>query len=353
MRASVTSPSGRFAAAAFEQYVRARRTVVDGAVFFLESAADLPEVEAIAEPGDIVIAPSGSTDGGGRRLIRYEGRFCEPGDQMTLGGGLRYHLQDYLAAPFLLIDRPTVIRLHRLEGVAALLNDADLAWETGVFVGQLLSSAAMIDSHASFLPAPSSGDALVRIHVTAEGDYRDGPDGLLLGVVGDERAELEATAAEHGGPGRALARVVPPGVLEADLDDRPWFGRYMMALALLRGRDDLPPRPALSGFGGHLVGALDDVDAHPRAVAVDAPFLVTGEGDEYLLLDPTSGIRLRLGVDAARAAECLIATGEEPGAAALLASELGSRASAVRPLLRQLRRRLAAAGLDVPAAPRR
>lgn len=338
-------------ATAFEQYVSGRRAVVEGAVFFLESRDHLDEVRRTAAHGDVIFAPSRSAEDDSR-IIRYQGFFREPGDEMTLDGRGTFELQDYLAAPCTSIVGLTVVRQGSAEGVSAFLRDADTARESGAFVDQLLSSAVMLESRASFVRSDPAGDSLVRVHVTADGEYRDGPDGLLLGLVGDERPDLEATALASAGRGRSFARIVDRHALVADLDDRPWLERYVGVLDLLREWDGVPPRPAVSGFGGHLVRALDEDAASPSIVSADAPFLVTGDGEEYVLVDPASRRRFRLGVDAARAAECLIATADESAATSLLALELDSRTTSVAPVVRELRGRFATVSLDISASGR-
>lgn len=347
---TTASRPGHRAATAFEQYVTGRRGIVEGAVFFLESGDHLDEVLRVAEPCDVVIAPRAAlAPHADPRTIGYDGSYMEPGDEITLDGRRAFELQDYIALPFLSVVGPTVVRQRSAAGIAAFLSDADTAWESGVFVGQLLSADVLLDSRDSFLPADPVGDSLVRIHVTRRGEYRDGPDGLLLGKVGEERADVEPEAASREGRGRSFAGIVDPSVLEADLDNRPWFERYLAALDLLRLWANAPERPAISGFGGHLVAALEEGGSYPAALSARAPFLVTGDGDEYVLVDRINRRHLRLTVDSARAAECLIATSDESEAAALLAIELGSRVSSVTPLVRELRDRFAAAGLDVTA----
>lgn len=233
--------------------------------------------------------------------------------------------------------------------MAAFLSDADMARESGVFVDQLLSSAVLLDSRASFLGTDPAGGSLARVHVTRGGEYRDGPDGLLLGVVGDARADLEARALDGAGRGRAFDRIVDRAMLEADLDDRPWLARYVATIDLLRQWDGVPSRPAISGFGGHLVPALDELPAPAGIVSADAPYLLTGDGEEYVLIDPSSRRRFRLGADAARGVECLIATGDESAAASLLAAELGRRTNAAMAAVCEIRERFASVGLDLLA----
>ncbi|WP_353888700.1 daptide biosynthesis RiPP recognition protein [uncultured Microbacterium sp.] len=351
MQGSSTTTSRRCprSVRAFEQYVSGRRELVAGTVFFLESGEHLGDVLRAARRRDIVLAPPGSVRRGDANVIGYRGRFREPGDRLVLDGHHVIELQDYVAAPFLSIVARTVLRQRSAEGVAALLSDADTARDYGIFVDQLLSRAVLLESRMSFTPTPAAAGSVVRVHVTADGEYRDGPDGLLLGRVGDERAEIEAAAVAGAGRGRSFARIVDRRVLEADLDDRPWLGRYLAALDLLRERHGGPGRPTVSGFGGHLVRALDESAAFPIVVSADAPFLVTGEGDEYLVLDPVGHRRLRLGLEAARAAECLIATEDESSATALLAFELGVRPTTVAPRIHEVRNALSSAGFDLPA----
>lgn len=349
---SITAPrSGHRAATAFEQYVGGRRAIVEGAVFFLESGEHLETVLLQAGPGDVVFAPAGSARPRDPRVVGYRGEFRRPGDDMTLDGGRSIRVQEYVAAPFISIDGPTVFRQGRAEGVAAFLSDADMARDSGVFVDQLTSSVVLLDSSASFLGVDPARDPLARVHVTRSGEYRDGPDGLLLGIVGEERADLEARALEDARRGRAFARIVDRGVLEADLDDRPWLGRYIAALGLLRSGHGAPNRPAVSGFGGHLVRVLDDLPALAGVVSAETPYLLTADGEEYLLVDAAGRRRLRLGIDAARAAECLAVTADESAASALLAAELGGRAGGVAPRVHEVRARAAAAGLHLTASP--
>lgn len=349
-RSNTASRCGHRTVTAFEQYVSGRRALVHGTVYFLETDVHVDAVLRQCGPGDVVFVPVQSIDHVDPRIVGYEGDFRATGDEMTLDGRDTFELRDYITAPFISIVGPTVIRLGSAKGVAAFLSDADTARDTGVFVDQLLSSAVMLSSRASFVGRDPAGDSLSRVHVTAGGEYRDGPDGMLLGRIGDERADIEARAMTAAGRGRAFARIVDRRVLEADLDDRPWLARYVAALDLLRHWDGVPTRPVISGFGGHLVRALDERRAFPGIVSADAPYLLTGDGEEYILVDRASGGRFRLGVDAARAAECLIATGAEAAATVLLAAELGRQTRDVAETVRTIRAMFAAEGLDLAAA---
>lgn len=231
--ARASSTGGHPSVTAFEQYVSGRRAIAGCAAFFLESAGHLDDVLALAERDDVIIVPAGALPRVDPRIIRYEGAFRESGDEMVLDGGRIFALQDYLAAPrrTSAVGR-TIVRQGSAEGLAAFLRDTDTARASGTFVVRLFGAAVLLESGASFSCADPTSDSLVRVHVTADGEYRDGPDGLLLGHVGDARADIEAVAAESAGRGRAFARIVDPRVLEADLDDRPWIEEYVATLDL-------------------------------------------------------------------------------------------------------------------------
>lgn len=321
-------------------------------MFFLEEIEHLDQVRGIATRGDIIIAPTDTGFDNGRSetpeiaLIGYEGSWVMPGDALTLEDGRTYELQDYTAIPFVSIRGRTVVRQRRAEDVAAFLSDADAARHSGIIVNQLLSTAVVLDSRSAITRANAVRGPLVRVHVSGEGEYRDGADGLLLGRIGDARADIEATAAAGAGRGRSLARVVDRDAFQADLDARPWLDRYLAALDLLRHWGTAPVRPTVSGFGGHLLTALDRHDAVHSIVSPAAPFLVT-DGDGYLLTAEHRRV-LKLGIDEARAAESVVATGEVDVAIELLGFDIGSSAAAAR-AVRSVARRSLDHGLDITA----
>lgn len=325
--------------------------MVSGAVFFLEAAEQLSPVLDLAHPGDVVIAPRAGAATGERpapaavTVIRYDGRWCEPGDRMQLGGGETLELQDYLTMPSLSTLGATVVRQWSSRGVDAFLEDADVARRAGVFVDQLVSGDVVLDSRASLAGGEAAAAALLRVHVTETGECRDGPDGLLLGHVDEARSCLETKAADGGGAGRAFDRICDRDELNQALGRRPWLGRYLVVLDIIRRS----PGASVSGFGGHLVSVLDEYDELPAITSATAPFLMTGVGEGFVLVDPVGHRRFRIDVDDARAAECLIATGEEPAATALLRVERGGRPSALAAEVRRVRTRFDALGLDLTA----
>ncbi|MFS0910270.1 daptide biosynthesis RiPP recognition protein [Microbacterium sp. 179-I 3D2 NHS] len=356
MESTIATRSTRRASTAFEQYASGCRALVAGVVFFLESAEHLAPLLEITTRGDFVIVPSSASGRAmaaatarGVSAIRYDGRWVAAGDELVLDGHHRYELQDYLSVPFISIVGPTVVRQRSARGIASFFRDADAARYSGAFVDQLLSSAVTIESASSFLHPSADEGAVVRVHVSAEGELRDGPDGALFGRLGDARDDIVATAASRSGRGRAFERIVDGPDVDAAAEARPWLGRYLAAIELLRRWDGPVGTTAISGFGGHLVRALDDGEEAPSIVAASAPFLVAGHGDEYILVDPSSRHRFRVERDAARAAECLIATGDERAAAALLAADDGRSARGAARVVRGIRGRLLEAGVDLTA----
>lgn len=236
-------------AAAFQQYASAQRAIRDSTVFFLESADHLVDVLRFAEHLDIVFAPAGSAARTDPRIIYYDGALVVPGDVMVVDRDYVVEAQDYRNIAASSFVGYTLVRQGSAQGLAGFFRDADAARESGVFVDELLRDTVRLDSLDAFRasdpdPDPESesesdadsgsdADSLVRVHVTAAGEYRDGSDGLLLGHCGHERADIEVVAAENAGRGRSFARIVDPRVLEADLDDRPWIERYVATLDLL------------------------------------------------------------------------------------------------------------------------
>lgn len=252
--ALTTSPARRHAVMAFEQYVSGRRAIGGRAAFFLESAVHLDDVLGLAARDDTIFAPVGALPRVDPRIIRYDGALLASGDELLLDGAHAFALQDYLAAPRASRVGRTIIRQDSAEGLAAFLRDADTARASGTFVERLRGGAVLLESEASFTGVHPTADSLVRVHVTADGEYRDGPDGLLLGRVGDARADIEAVAAESAGRGRAFARIVDPRVVEADLDDRPWIEGYVAMLVLPRR----PSQPRRGGAASRSTGNGSD-----------------------------------------------------------------------------------------------
>ncbi|MBF4461829.1 MULTISPECIES: daptide biosynthesis RiPP recognition protein [unclassified Rathayibacter] len=234
---------------------------------------------------DVLLAPAGSAAGTASRVIEYEGRFVEVGDEMTIEGHT-LELQDYAAAGFLEVVGPMVVRLGDTAGWEALLEDADRAHSDGEFPAHLLHPGVLLGERNAFLARAAGRPRAPRPVFGVGGVPRHAPEGPPLEVVGSPLVE-------------AFGGVIEPARLEADVEDRPWLGRYIAATELLR-RTRRGTQARISGVSASL---LDDGRAD-RPTPIDAPFLSEVDGS-WLLEDLATRRRFRLQEDAATIVEAL------------------------------------------------
>ncbi|MEU7527270.1 daptide biosynthesis RiPP recognition protein [Saccharothrix sp. NPDC042600] len=269
---------------------------------FVEGAALGDEMRLSA--ADVVFAPRGSGVHvvGPASVVPYDGALVEPGDELRLDGGFALTLVDYRSAAFRLVAGPTLVRVTSGEDWAAFVEDADLARSEGVFPAFLLDEPVVLGD----LCALGGGhrcvaERLGRLHVDAAGRLRPAPGGATV-----ERA----AGTVNGVAGReiCLAGVVADDVFADAVRARPWLGRYIAVLAVLRRVRRVRRGPVrVSGFGFRLLPGL--AGAHERP---DAPVLVSSQG-QFLVVDGTSGRVVRVTPDAARVVE-LCQTAESPAA---------------------------------------
>lgn len=308
---------GRQAAEAFEQYVSGGRKG-PGCVFFIHSHEHVDAVASIVGPTDVMLVPDGVTLPAGVSAFTYTGSFLDAGDEMILADRHAFELQDYIASSFISILGLTVIQLSSAEGWNAFLQDADIAHEEGIFVEQLLHRAVLLDSSALFDGGTEVRPSLIRVHVAISGQFRDGPDGTLLGCVGDDRAQLSDTLAREG---RGLDRIISRKNCAADLRLRPWLPRYVRAIEVLTHLDPVGSHTIVEGFGRGLIPHELGNEAG-SALPVNAPMILT-EGGRAVLLEQASGRRFALGTQAAQIAQALLLTGDTNTAALVFANISG------------------------------
>ncbi|RXS69400.1 hypothetical protein EST92_25660 [Streptomyces sp. TM32] len=278
-----------------------------------------------------MIAPDGAEGVDGPdtavTVVRYSGRFCEAGDEMLVEGAYAVELQDYLAAAYLPVVGLTVVRIMNEADWKAFLQDADLAYDQGVFVEQLAHPSVLLADKGplGFLQPTTAGD-LLRLHVTADGEVRPSAGGAVLGTVADSLAELEEAARQlpRGGVGDLHSAVSCDVVYDA-LVERPWLPRYIRALEALRATRQDGSVHRVSGFGGRMVEGLDVGRVEP----VEAPLLLWNE-TEALLNDTVSGRWFRLGCDAARLVELVVTAGSRSAAEGSAVALLGMPVSVAR-----------------------
>lgn len=246
-----------------------------GRVFLRETEVGAASVAAAADPEDVILEPAGSVPRpGAARVVGYEGRLADLGDELFLGER-GVELQDYIAASFVQIVGPTAVRFFDEGSWRAFLDDADLARATGVFAAAMLDPRVLLADRAA-LARPHREETPCAVRVDAGGGVHLGLQGEAIGHVDDLPAVLGRTVPLMS----ALGSVPGAADLVAELDARPWLSRYLDA-ADLRKMLRLPNGTArIAGFGWAL---LDDdlADAEPLP---DDPFLLdTAEG--FLLAD--------------------------------------------------------------------
>ncbi|QHC59536.1 daptide biosynthesis RiPP recognition protein [Rathayibacter sp. VKM Ac-2760] len=311
----------RSVAAVVEAWVTGQRHPVHRTVIFAEVDDDRVDELAGRDASAALLVPAEARSSGpssaeerARRavgtVIEYRGRFGEIGDEITIAGRT-LELQDYAASAFLDVVGPMVVRLGDEGGWAALLDDADIVLGEGLFPAHLLHPSVLLAERDAFLAEAVGRPREPRPVVPASGGVRWAPEGPT------------ATAATTSPLVQAFGGVVAPERILVDARARPWLGRYIAAIELLR-RTGRGPCAEILGLG---VSLLED-EAADVVVPVDAAFLTRGTAD-WLLEDLATRRRYRLSTRAAAVVEALQTSSSPERAVERCASALGlSRASA-------------------------
>lgn len=253
----------------------------------------------------------------GAAVLGYEGSLSDPGGDVQIGAQFFLQTQDYGTSEYLALIGTTLIRLVDTSDFETFLSDADLARREGKFTEFATHPLVRIcDITALGFAAPDRGPRL-RLYVDATGEISVSPSGSKLGSVGDSLSDVEAEWARQNQStdapcAVALARTVDEGVRVKGLADRPWMSSYHCALAGLRtvrarGVAD-PSHLAVSGFGGRINSALDDIEDAADSVHVVAPVLISSREDFYLFA-PAVNKTFKMGASAAKLAELLLIFG--------------------------------------------
>ncbi|MCM3883386.1 daptide biosynthesis RiPP recognition protein [Frankia sp. R82] len=286
----------------------------------LEDAGHLATLlgSGVVGPRSIVLVPGehngeAHLDTGGT-VVGYEGSLSEPGGDAAVGGAIFLQIQDYGTSPYMSLLGTTLIRVAGQSDFEAFLADADQARAEGTFAAFAASPAVQLADLAGLGGAEPGDGPDTRLHVGHDGRISVSPQGLRLGSVGDPpaalRAEWERLAAgdPQGGP-VPLGAVMPEEVRAPAVGERPWLGRYLAALELLRGlQTSGVTQPRVSGFGRRLVPALGEVEAPWDANDPGAPFLAWTSEAVYVQT-PGRDRTFRLGRRAAEVAEMLLVHG--------------------------------------------
>ena len=256
----------------------------------------------------IVLAPAAHRD---QRVATYRGSLTEPGDEAAVDEWVFLQTLEYRSCAYVSVLAPTFARITDPGDLAAFLQDADEARATGR-VPQFLLEPSVLLADACAFGAPTTGAGpRDRLVVRADGSVSTSPRGLSLGTVGDPLAELVAAFDDANATGAppcavALAGVIPHEERVAALRDRPWLGRYVVGIDVVK---ELTARGGtgvrMSGFGGRLgdaAAALDGADDH-------SPVLLLWSDDGAYVADMASRRTIRVSRRVGELAELLLVAG--------------------------------------------
>lgn len=242
---------------------------------------------------DVLLAPEHADTQAGRGLvIGYRGRFAELGDELTVSGQT-IELQDYVAAAFVDVLGPTVVRFVDIDGWRAFLDDAEIARESGILPPQLRDPRMQLADRAALLDpfgiAPADSFA-----IGDDGRVTFGAQGADLGSA-DDAATFDVEVPRLA----AFAGVVPLAELTEALQERVWLPRLLALAELRRALPADLSSAHVSGFGHVLV---DDGGADALPQTLD-PFVLSTRGSAPVLADPVTRRQFRLSDETARVIE--------------------------------------------------
>ncbi|NQX14965.1 daptide biosynthesis RiPP recognition protein [Rathayibacter sp. VKM Ac-2857] len=328
-------------AAVIEAWVTGQRHPIHRSVIFAEADDDRVDELLARDATAALLVPAETWSSGPSRevgrahstastVIEYSGRFSEIGDETTIAGRT-LELQDYAASAFLDVVGPMVVRLGDEGGWAALVDDADIALVEGLFPAHLLHPSVLLAEREAFLADAAGRSRELRPVVPASGGVLWAPEGPA------------ATAATIGPLVQAYGGVVAPERILVDARARPWLGRYIAAIELLR-RTGRSSRAEILGFG---VSLLED-EAADAVVPVDAPFL-TRDAEDWLLEDLSTRRRHRISTRAAAVVEALHTSSSRERAVERCASALGLSRTSAAAHIAEIALRLSAAAVPASA----
>lgn len=286
------------------------------ATVVLEDAGHLPALResGVVASGSVVFAPASpaAEEQAGVAVFGYDGSLSESGEEAVVAETVYLRTQDYATTGFVSLVESTLVRITDDGDFEAYLADADRARAEGEFA-EFTTSLAVQIADLGALGADAAGDGpLNRLYVSGTGELSTSPGGLRLGSVGENPQDLvaawERITATAGSPGAvALGAAVPEDRRSAALRERPWLGRYLATLEMvrvLRRRGVAEVR--VSGFGDRLVPALLDRADAADLTGAELPVLAWTPDTCYLRA-PQSGRIFELGRPMAESAELLMA----------------------------------------------
>ncbi|MGB4136653.1 MAG: daptide biosynthesis RiPP recognition protein [Microbacterium sp.] len=311
-----------------QNWISGRNTDI-GRVFFAEPHA-AASLAAVLREDDVAIVTAADADavaGYGASVVGYGGDLREVGDELFVSDR-RIELLDYVAAGFVEILGPTVVRFMDKAGWSAFIDDVDIARRTGVFPGALVDPKMQLADREA-LVAPFEEEPPRSLHLREDGRVALGAQGIDLGD------DLVAATAQWHPRLATLGGIAPLDDIANDLCSRPWLARCVRAGDLTKMlRLDLNI-DRISGFGWSIV---DDglADAEP---VVEDPLIVTAAG-EFILASPTTLRRQRLSETTAAVVEIVQTSSATDLAASRISAQLAVSELDARRLCEQAHDRL-------------
>lgn len=281
----------------------------DSLISFLEGDSRPAVVESSAS----AILPCGvRPPAAATSVVEYQGSWTESGDEILVAGQ-SLELLDYVAAPFVDIVGPTVVRFGSAAGWMAFIQDADLARDEGTLPYHLCDPAVLL-ADSRILEDPWSVQAVDRIQVGSDGDMR----------VGLQGQHLDPTDALAPRPRyEALAGIGDSSGIRAALESRPWMALLVGALDVIRLTHADPRTTRVIGLGRSLIGDAE------MLLGQRSDIVVTEERGDIVLANRVTRRRFRLDASSALVAESALgASSHEEALERVCAATLCSRQEA-------------------------
>lgn len=276
-------------------------------VVVLEDASLLSDVmqHEFLDTGTAMFVPGAGHPpavGSGAQMFSYVGDFRDPDADIQIGEDFYVQQQSYALSAFVPVGGPTILRAGSDNDLAAFYRDADTARSAGKFPAALLHPQSLLGDVPALGFVPRSVE-VAHVYVSASGDVLTSPSGIRLGALDDSHQDWS----------RSWASGMYEVGQRPDVRERPWIARFMLAAdalrhATVRGLQGMH----VSGFGGHLVPALDQVEDR---VPATTSLLLFKSGVAHLH-DGATSKTYRLGSDAAKFVDVMLTVGSDAAEAA-------------------------------------
>lgn len=212
--------------------------------YFLQSDATIFAIES-----------SGEEFENDARIIRCMGRFDEVGDIIELPNGVEVAMVSYRASPFIVGTGPTCISISCSEDFDAFIEDADAAYDSGVFESCLAKAHTAIMDIAEFCRDDSSNIKPNRFIVDSNGVVKSGISGMEFMDIVDLNSYQ---------PAKIFSGIADEEFLQNSLWQRPWLSRYVSSLGFMSSMNLADEKIRISGFGWSILSNYCDAILDPK-----------------------------------------------------------------------------------------